>query len=154
MTPKSDCKSGCSSGECCSDKLSKMIDLLSGKLNEHGLTEIKFENDALSLKVSKQISAVSSSVSVASAPSAPSSGNTGGHIEKSPMVGVVYFVPEPGAEPFISVGKTVKKGDTLCLVEAMKTFNAVKASQDGVVKDILVKSEAAVEYDTPLVVLG
>ncbi len=70
------------------------------------------------------------------------------------MVGVVYFAPEPGADAYIEVGSSVKKGDTICLIEAMKTFNPVKATKNGTVKEILVKSEDAVEFDTPLVVIG
>lgn len=72
---------------------------------------------------------------------------------KSPMVGVVYLAPEPGADTFVSVGATVKAGDTVALVEAMKTFNPIKADKDGVVKEILVTDGAAVEYDQPLIVI-
>ena len=72
---------------------------------------------------------------------------------KSPMVGVVYLAPEPGADTFVSVGKTVKAGDTVALVEAMKTFNPIKSDKDGVVKEILVTDGAAVEFDQPLIVI-
>ncbi len=72
---------------------------------------------------------------------------------KSPMVGVVYLAPEPGADTFVSEGATVKAGDTVALVEAMKTFNPIKADKDGVVKEILVTDGAAVEYDQPLIVI-
>ncbi len=71
----------------------------------------------------------------------------------SPMVGVVYFAPEPGAKPFITEGSSVKAGDTLCLIEAMKTFNPVKSDRAGKVKSILVKDGQVVEFDTPLVVI-
>ena len=70
----------------------------------------------------------------------------------SPMVGVVYLGPEPNAGPFAPVGKKVAAGDTLCL-EAMKTFNPVKASKDGVVAEILVKDGETVEYGTPLIIV-
>lgn len=144
----------CKSGACCGGDLSTMIDMLNAKLNQHGLTEIKFENDSVSLKLSKQVVGVSASGLTASAVSSPAPVVSAGHVEKSPMVGVAYLVPEPGADPFITVGKSVKKGDTLCLIEAMKTFNPVKASKDGVIKEILVSSEQVVEFDTPLVVIG
>ena len=72
---------------------------------------------------------------------------------KSPMVGVVYLAPEPGAEPFVSVGKSVKAGDIVALVEAMKTFNPIKSDKDGVVKQILVSDGAAVEFDQPLIIV-
>ena len=71
----------------------------------------------------------------------------------SPMVGVVYLSPEPDAKPFVTVGKEVNAGDTLCLVEAMKTFNPIKAHKAGVVSDILVKEGEVVEFGTPLVVV-
>ena len=76
-----------------------------------------------------------------------------GHMLKSPMVGVVYMAPEPGATPFVTVGATVKTGDTVALVEAMKTFNPIKSDKDGVVKEILVSDGAAVEFDQPLIVI-
>lgn len=76
-----------------------------------------------------------------------------GHVLKSPMVGVAYLAPEPGAEPFVKVGAAVKSGDTVALVEAMKTFNPIKSDKDGIVKEILVSDGAAVEFDQPLVVI-
>jgi acetyl-CoA carboxylase biotin carboxyl carrier protein len=72
---------------------------------------------------------------------------------RSPMVGVVYLSPEPGAKPFTQVGAKVKEGDTVCLIEAMKTFNPVKVDKSGIVKEILVSDGGAVEYDTPLMVV-
>ena len=72
---------------------------------------------------------------------------------KSPMVGVVYLATEPGAKPFVKVGDTVHAGDTVALVEAMKTFNPIKATSDGVVKEILVTDAQAVEFDQPLIVI-
>ena len=72
---------------------------------------------------------------------------------KSPMVGVVYLATEPGAKPFVKVGDTVHAGDTVALVEAMKTFNPIKATSDGVVKEILVADAQAVEFDQPLIII-
>ena len=72
---------------------------------------------------------------------------------KSPMVGVAYLAPEPGAKPFVKVGDSVKVGDTVALVEAMKTFNPIKSDVDGVVKEILVSDGTAVEFDMPIVVI-
>ena len=72
---------------------------------------------------------------------------------RSPMGGVAYLAPEPGAKQFAEVGKKIKSGDTICLIEAMKTFNPVKADKDGVVKEILVSDGQAVEFDTPLMVI-
>ena len=71
----------------------------------------------------------------------------------SPMVGTVYMQPEPGAAPFITVGATVSEGDTLLIVEAMKTMNHIPAPQSGTIKRIVVEDGAAVEFGTPLVVI-
>jgi len=87
--------------------------------------------------------------SAAAAPKSPGAGAV-----TSPMVGVVYLAPEPNAKPFVTVGKQVSKGDTLCLVEAMKTYNPIKADKDGTVAEILVKEGDTVEFGTPLVVVG
>ena len=76
-----------------------------------------------------------------------------GHVLKSPMVGVAYLAPEPGAKPFVTVGASVKSGDTVALVEAMKTFNPIKSDKDGVVKEILVSDGQAVEFDQALIVI-
>ena len=73
---------------------------------------------------------------------------------KAPMVGVVYLATEPGAKPFVNVGDTVHVGDTVALVEAMKTFNPIKSDRDGIIKEILVADGAAVEYDQPLIIIG
>jgi acetyl-CoA carboxylase biotin carboxyl carrier protein len=72
---------------------------------------------------------------------------------KAPMVGTVYLCPSPGAPAFIEVGKTVKAGDTLCLIEAMKMFNQIEAEKAGVIKAILVDNGMPVEFNQPLVVI-
>ena len=77
-----------------------------------------------------------------------------GHVVKSPMVGTFYRSPSPGAKPFVEVGDTVKDGDPLCIVEAMKLMNEIEADASGVVKAILVESGQPVEFGQPLFVLG
>jgi acetyl-CoA carboxylase biotin carboxyl carrier protein len=72
---------------------------------------------------------------------------------KSPMVGVAYLAAEPGAAPYVSVGQSVEVGQTLLLIEAMKTFNQIKAPRAGVVSQILVAAGAPVEYDEPLLII-
>ena len=74
-------------------------------------------------------------------------------VVKSPIVGTAYLASEPGAKPFISVGKKIKKGETIMIVEAMKTMNHIPSSMDGVVKKILVEDGQPVEYDQVLIVL-
>ena len=80
--------------------------------------------------------------------------DVGGEAVKSPMVGTVFMSSEPGAKPFITVGQTVKAGDTLLIVEAMKVMNPITAPKAGIVKKINVADGQPVEFDQPLVVLG
>lgn len=77
-----------------------------------------------------------------------------GHIVKSPMVGTFYRASAPGAKPFAEVGQTVKIGDTLCIIEAMKLLNEIEADKDGVIKAILLENGQPVEYGEPLFVIG
>ena len=77
-----------------------------------------------------------------------------GHVVKSPMVGTFYRSSAPGAQPFVELGQSVKAGETVCIIEAMKLLNEIEADQDGVVKEILVENGAPVEYGQPLFVLA
>ncbi len=137
-------------------KLSKLIDLLAVKLDEHQLTELRFKD----LQVSRQVN-VSAPVGGMVMPAAGetvcvshSASTSTADAEKSPMVGVFYSASEPGAEPFVKVGSSVKAGDTICLIEAMKTFNPVKAVKSGTVKEILVKDGDTVEFGTPIMIIA
>ncbi len=76
-----------------------------------------------------------------------------GHLVKSPMVGTFYRSPSPGAKAFVEVGDTVKSGDTICIIEAMKLLNEIEADKDGVIKAILVDNGQPVEYGEPLVLI-
>ena len=75
------------------------------------------------------------------------------NIIKSPMVGTIYLQPEPGSDPFVKIGDKVTKGQTLLIVEAMKTMNDIVAEKDGTVKDIIVKNEQPVQFDDPLIIV-
>jgi acetyl-CoA carboxylase biotin carboxyl carrier protein len=77
-----------------------------------------------------------------------------GHVIRSPMVGTFYRSSAPGAKSFVEVGQTVKAGETLCIIEAMKLLNEIEADRDGVVKAILVENGQPVEYGEPLFILG
>ena len=88
-------------------------------------------------------------VKIDSAPNASLSEN----IIKSPMVGTVYLSPSPEEPAFINVGKKIKKGDTILIIEAMKTMNQIPSSLEGTVKEILVSNESPVEFDTPLIIV-
>ncbi len=76
-----------------------------------------------------------------------------GHVLKSPMVGTFYRSAAPGANPFVEIGQTVKAGDTVCIIEAMKLLNEIEAGADGVIKEILVENGQPVEYGQPLIVI-
>ena len=75
------------------------------------------------------------------------------NIIKSPMVGTIYLQPEPDSDPFVKIGDKVTKGQTLLIVEAMKTMNDIVAEKDGTVKDIIVKNEQPVQFDDPLIIV-
>lgn len=77
-----------------------------------------------------------------------------GHMVTSPMVGSFYRAPSPGAAPFVNVGDTVKEGQTICIIEAMKLLNEIECDKAGVIKEILVENGQAVEYGQPLFVIG
>ncbi|BCK88781.1 biotin carboxyl carrier protein of acetyl-CoA carboxylase [Sideroxyarcus emersonii] len=86
------------------------------------------------------------------APAAPAAPE--GHVVKSPMVGSFYRSPSPGAKAFVDVGQSVKEGDTLCIIEAMKLLNEIEADKSGVIKAILVENGQAVEFGQPLFIIG
>jgi acetyl-CoA carboxylase biotin carboxyl carrier protein len=93
--------------------------------------------------------AVAAPASATEAPAVPE-----GHIIKSPMVGTFYRAGAPGAKPFVEVGDTVKVGQTICVIEAMKLMNEIEADKDGVVKAIMVENAQPVEYGEPLMMIG
>jgi acetyl-CoA carboxylase biotin carboxyl carrier protein len=90
----------------------------------------------------------------AAAPATPAVAAPQGHVVTSPMVGTFYRAPSPGSDPFVQVGDTVKEGQTICIIEAMKLLNEIESDKSGVVKEILVENGQAVEYGQPLFVVG
>jgi acetyl-CoA carboxylase biotin carboxyl carrier protein len=90
----------------------------------------------------------------AGAPATPAAVAPQGHVVTSPMVGTFYRAPSPGADPFVQVGDTVKEGQTICIIEAMKLLNEIESDASGVIKEILVDNGQAVEYGQPLFVIG
>jgi acetyl-CoA carboxylase biotin carboxyl carrier protein len=77
-----------------------------------------------------------------------------GHVVKAPMVGTFYRSPSPGGKPFVDVGQSVKEGDPLCIIEAMKLLNEIEADKSGVIKEVLVENGEPVEFGQPLFVIG
>jgi acetyl-CoA carboxylase biotin carboxyl carrier protein len=146
----------------------QLIRDLAGILNDTNLTEIEVELDAFKVRVSRQAAAVHAVaapaptyVAPAVAPAAPSigaapsvaTGEASKNAVPSPMVGTVYLAPSPDAKAFIEIGHAVKEGQTLLIIEAMKTMNQIPSPRSGTVKAILVEDAQPVEYGMPLVVI-
>ncbi|MCC8403445.1 acetyl-CoA carboxylase biotin carboxyl carrier protein [Paraburkholderia sp. MMS20-SJTN17] len=100
------------------------------------------------------VGAVETPAVAAGAPATPAAAAPQGHVVTSPMVGTFYRAPSPGADPFVQVGDTVKEGQTICIIEAMKLLNEIESDKSGVIKEILVENGQAVEYGQPLFVIG
>ena len=154
------------------DTLKQILNLV----REHELSELEVEQDGLRLKIRKdsavalvapppQPSRSAEAAASAALPTMPSAApatvgleNAESEIElavvKSPIVGTFYRSPEPGAPAFVDVGTTVKKGQVLCIIEAMKLMNEIEADAGGTVKAILVENGQPVEYGQPLFILG
>ena len=136
-------------------KTENSINLLIKKLKDENLGSLKFSNKNISIEISNS----SGSVQIAQSPVSNQPQNVSNTQTKefsnmqsidSPMVGIIYLTPKPSSPPFVKSGQKIKKGDTICLIEAMKTFNEIKSDKDGVVKSILVKNGEAVEFGQPL----
>ncbi|WP_430475801.1 acetyl-CoA carboxylase biotin carboxyl carrier protein [Thalassospira lucentensis] len=128
-------------------------------LDDTNLTEIEVAAGDNRIRVARQglvaapVAAPAAAAPVAAPAAAPIDAGSHPGAVKSPMVGVVYFAPEPGAAPFISVGSTVAEGQTLMLIEAMKTFNPIRAPKSGKVAQIVATDGHPVEYDETLIII-
>ena len=141
-------------------KLKKLIDLV----QESGISELEVTEGEEKVKIVKSGGSAIAYSAPAPAPaptpapvltpaSAVAAVASQGHVVKSPMVGTFYRSPSPGAKTFVEVGDTVKSGDTICIIEAMKLLNEIECDKDGVIKAILVENGQPVEYGEPLVVI-
>ena len=138
----------------------KIIKELSDYLEEFNLTEIEITEKDTKIKVSKNNVSISNQHQVISEPSSTISStssktqniNSGTEIT-SPIIGTAYHAPEPGAKKFVEVGKKIKKGDTIMIVEAMKTMIHVPSTADGVVKEICVEDGQPVEFGQTIIIL-
>ncbi|MCF3641382.1 acetyl-CoA carboxylase biotin carboxyl carrier protein [Rhizobium sp. TRM95111] len=140
---------------------------LANILNETDLTEIEVQQDDLRIRVSRTPAAISMAAMPAmpayAAPAAPQpaaaptnaaeTAKSNKNAVAAPMVGTAYLSPAPGARPFIEVGATVKEGQTILIIEAMKTMNQIPAPRSGKVTEILVEDASPVEYGEPLIVI-
>ena len=147
-------------------KIKKLIELV----EESGITELEVQEEEGTVRISRAAPAVApaaiqyaaapvahvaapAAAPVAAAPAEAPAAEISGHQVRSPMVGTFYRSPSPEAKAFVEVGQTVKVGDALCIVEAMKMMNRIEADKAGVVKAILVNDGEAVEFDQPLIVI-
>jgi len=143
-------------------KIKKLIELL----EESDIAELEIHEGEESVRISRHGSAapvvaapapVAAPPAPAAAPPAPQAEEEtpaiSGHTVNAPMVGTFYRAPSPGAAPFVEEGQTVKVGDTLCIIEAMKLLNQIEADKAGVIKAILVENGAPVEYGEPMFVI-
>ena len=135
----------------------KIIKELTDYLNEFKLTEIEYTDKDTKIKVSKSISSNSNQPlsGVTNAPSVNEEKTklTSGTEVKSPIIGTAYHAPEPGAKKFSEVGKKIKKGETVMIVEAMKTMNHVPSTVDGIIKEICVEDGQPVEFGQTIIIV-
>jgi acetyl-CoA carboxylase biotin carboxyl carrier protein len=137
-----------------------IIKELSNYLEEFNLTEIEITEKDTKIKVSKNNVSISNQPAVTSANFSARNENVSekpnvksGTAITSPIIGTAYHAPEPGAKKFVEVGKKIKKGDTIMIVEAMKTMNHVPSTADGVVKEICVEDGHPVEFGQTIIIL-
>ena len=137
----------------------KIIKELSDYLDEFNLSELEYTEKDTKIKVSKNNISINNqtnqtlSKEISSNKNLESQNNISGIEVTSPIIGTAYHAPEPGAKKFVELGKKIKKGDTVMIVEAMKTMNHVPSSSDGVVKEILVDDGQPVEFGQTLIIL-
>ena len=132
----------------------KLIKELVDNLEEFKLTELEYSEKDIKIKVSRQIQTSQNiSPAVTIEKNDKKVETVSGTEIKSPIIGTAYLAPEPGAKKFVETGKKIKKGDTVMIVEAMKTMNHVPSPKDGVVKSINVEDGQPVEYGQTLIVI-
>ena len=129
----------------------KLIKELKDYLDEFNLSEIEYQDGAKKIKVAKNISGITNIT--AHKPNIPQKKEESGTKITSPIIGTAYLAPEPGGKKFIEVGSQIKKGQTVMIVEAMKTMNHVPSTSDGIVKKVLVQDGEAVEFGQTLILL-
>ena len=128
----------------------KLIKELTQYLDEFNLTELEYANNEIKIKVSKASNLKTQNQNIQNNDiykQSTSQNNLSGKMVKSPIIGTAYLAPEPGGKKFTDVGKKIKKGDTVMIVEAMKTMNHVPSPFDGTIKEICVDDGSPVEFD-------
>ena len=130
-----------------------IIKELSDYLNEFGLTEIEYKEKDTKIKVSKATNSSSSYSSTPTLNKETTKPTVAGTEVKSPIIGTAYHAPEPGAKNFVEVGKKIKKGETVMIVEAMKTMNHIPSTADGIIKEICVEDGQPVEFGQTIIIV-
>ena len=136
-------------------KINETIDFLIKKIKENNLGSIKLSNKINTIEISNTSITYNSNQNLQSDRSITSQNEKNNkNIDlisiDSPMVGIIYLTPKPSSPPFAKKGQKIKKGDTICLIEAMKTFNEIKSDRDCIIREVLVKNGEAVEFGQPL----
>ena len=134
-------------------KINDTIDVLIKKIKENNLGSIKLSNKTNSIEISNNSSTQTSNLDNQNFSTSNQNFNNKNDVLTSidsPMVGIIYLTPKPSSPPFARKGQKIKKGDTICLIEAMKTFNEIKSDRDCTIKTVLVKNGEAVEFGQPL----
>ena len=136
-------------------KINETIDLLIKKIKDNNLGSIKVSNKSNTIEISNSLTNQSSNQNSQNNLLVDNQ-NLQNNVSKniisidSPMVGIVYLTPKPSSPPFAKKGQKIKKGDTICLIEAMKTFNEIKSDRDCTIKTVMIKNGEAVEFGQPL----
>ena len=136
-------------------KINETIDLLIKKIKENNLGSIKLSNKTNNIEISNNSFINSTNqnnqnISPVNDQKLQTDISSNLLTINSPMVGIVYLTPKPSSPPFAKIGQKIKKGDTICLIEAMKTFNEIKSDRDCTIKTVMVKNGEAVEFSQPL----
>ena len=136
-------------------KINETIDVLIRKIKENNLGSIKLSNKTNTIEISNTSITYNSNQNLQSDKSIDSqNGKNEKNIDlisiDSPMVGIIYLTPKPSSPPFAKKGQKIKKGETICLIEAMKTFNEIRSDRDCIIREVLVKNGEAVEFGQPL----
>ena len=129
----------------------KIIEELTGYLKEFNLSEIEYAEGTTKVKVSRSITSSSTAIAPSETKKKLEVLESNGTNITSPIVGTAYLAPEPGGKKFVEVGQKIKKGQTIMIVEAMKTMNHVPSTLDGIVNKILVKDGEPIEFGQPLI---
>lgn len=144
-------------------KIKTLIELV----EQSGISELEVREGEESVRIARQVAAAPvqylqappaaigapapvAAAAASAATAAPAAKADNRHIVRAPMVGTFYRTPSPGAKPFVEVGQTVKAGQVLCIIEAMKMLNQIESDKSGVIVEILVENEKPVEFDQPL----